>query len=840
MESPSDAELLAEYAANNSDAAFTKLVERHSGLVYSAALRKTNDPYIAEEITQTVFIILARKAARLGRKTVLPGWLCRTAHLAGRNALRMQYRRLRREQNAAQTDGADAEHAWQQLAPILDEAVTQLRETDRNAIVLRYYQQYSLEEVGAALGIGADAAQKRVSRALEKLRGIFAKRGVLIGTTVLAGLLTTHVVQAAPASLVASIVATAAGVTISTVALVRGTLNALAWARYKAPLAYGTVILLVLTSAFIILPRISNPSAANNRRSTLANSTRTNQAFSPTVLRELLDDRMKIGLESPAGSVAIQPDGKIIVGTTLFGGFVDEQSNTVGLFTRGAFRLNADGSLDRTFLCDVKTPASITQMSSLAMLPDGRIFITGAFGRIDDKPRPNVAILLPDGSVDESFQPWNGTTNPPPAFFAPTVENPTVWGRPGYQWGDMPAALLADHSVAIVCRPLRTNRYISPPWAGYRLDPSGRLIEPESNILAGNFSRPSGLMLTLGPAGFYARNKSVQWTNNTPAAPRPPIRYGTEIVSLENSPPVWDFPFDNWRQAPSAPLAAKVLQALFEEVPIELCRYAARLPDGGAILAVRDAWGDYKAAPGRFMQFDSNWIPDFSFTNQFVADTSSCSLSLKRQSDGKLLVAGLVGKINGEDCPGLVRLNPDGQTDHTFHCETENSANGRVMDLAVQPDGRIVICGYFSKVNGVGVPHIARLNPDGSLDPSFHTPFTTAEKFAEFRRKWRVSVTKLVKNNPPAAKTPSAAASSVLRPSSETILITSLRLEPNGAIITFTGNPNQTYVLQAKDSVNSGDWSTLSTNSTTSKGQGVFQDPEAYKHPTRFYRIATP
>jgi len=247
MQSPSDAELLAEWTARRSEAAFARLVERYVALVHSAARRQVSDPHLAEEITQAVFILLARKAGSLARQTVLAGWLCRTAHFAARDALKAERRRLHREQLAAHMD-TTPDAAWQQLAPLLDEAVAQLREADRNAIVLRYYEQQSLDEVGAALGIGADAAQKRVARALDKLRDIFTKRGVTLTGAAIAGAVSANAVQAVPMGLAAKISAAAllAGTITTTTIATMNWLNAKAIpAVLASALAAGTITYLV-------------------------------------------------------------------------------------------------------------------------------------------------------------------------------------------------------------------------------------------------------------------------------------------------------------------------------------------------------------------------------------------------------------------------------------------------------------------------------------------------------------------------------------------------------------------------------------------------------------------
>jgi hypothetical protein len=365
----------------------------------------------------------------------------------------------------------------------------------------------------------------------------------------------------------------------------------------------------------------------------------------------------------------------------------------------------------------------------------------------------------------------------------------------------------------------------------YRLDVTGRWLKPPTNVLASTFSRPSGLITALGPIGFWTRT-TIDWTNDAPAMPRPPIRYGSQILTVADSPPVYDMPFGNWTIAPSAAYAAIVFQALFEEVPIELCRYAVRLPDGGAILAIRDKVIDGSMiAPGRFMHFDKNWLPDFSFTNSYEADLRS-ELRIKRQPDGKFLVAGLVGKMNGEDFPGLVRLNENGEIDSSFHCTTTNSWQGRVMDMVIQNDGRIVICGFFSTVNGVEVPHIARLNPDGSLDQNFKPPFITVEQFDRdrFGKDRRVPVVQLTK----------ATTTNTVVNLPQTILITSIRLDADAAAIQYSGTPRQQFILQVNDSLNSDGWSNLNTNQSDANGNGNFRDADAQNHATRFYRIATP
>jgi RNA polymerase sigma factor (sigma-70 family) len=246
-----DMELLREYALRNSETAFATLVSRHLDMVYATALRHVGNHHEAQEIAQAVFVILARKARSFGPKTVLAGWLFQTARLTAKNHIRAEIRRARREQEAyiQSNQSEDSSEAWRQIIPLLNELVGSLREKERNAIILHFLEGKAYKEVATAMGGSEAAVQMRVSRALEKLRGMFAKRGVAVTTVALGGMISACGTQAAPLGMAAKVAATAAqgaSLTASTLSLVKGTMNVIAWTKARVAVGAGVVALLAV------------------------------------------------------------------------------------------------------------------------------------------------------------------------------------------------------------------------------------------------------------------------------------------------------------------------------------------------------------------------------------------------------------------------------------------------------------------------------------------------------------------------------------------------------------------------------------------------------------------
>jgi RNA polymerase sigma factor (sigma-70 family) len=243
-----DPQLLRDYAEQRSEAAFTELVRRHVDLVYSAALRMVCDAHLAEDVTQGAFVALAQNARQLTEHPVLSGWLHRTTQNLAAKAVRSDVRRRAREQEATAMNellSAEPDAVWEHIAPQLDAALGELGEADRDALLLRYFERKSASEMAQTLGISDEAAQKRVSRAVERLRDFFAKRGITVGASGLVVVITANAVQAAPVGLAATIstAVALAGATIATTTTATA-IKTIAMTAFQKTLVAATVAVL--------------------------------------------------------------------------------------------------------------------------------------------------------------------------------------------------------------------------------------------------------------------------------------------------------------------------------------------------------------------------------------------------------------------------------------------------------------------------------------------------------------------------------------------------------------------------------------------------------------------
>ncbi len=266
-----DAELLHAYVRAGDDSAFTVLVERYKGLVYGSALRQTRDSALAEEITQAAFIVLARKAPKIQAGTILSGWLFRATRFIAGDAIKAERRRVQREQTslAMNPDLNDlsaqtSEIIWQEIAPILDEALAGLGDKDRNALLLRFFEQKNFAEVGHALGIGEDGARKRVERALEKLRRLLGQLGVAVSAALLATSLVANAVPSVPPTLIVSAALTG---TAATTPLVKGALAFMAWSKTKIAVVSIVSLLLVNSGVLVVVVTIQHQRSQTARKS---------------------------------------------------------------------------------------------------------------------------------------------------------------------------------------------------------------------------------------------------------------------------------------------------------------------------------------------------------------------------------------------------------------------------------------------------------------------------------------------------------------------------------------------------------------------------------------------
>lgn len=245
--SAGDFELLRRYAQQHDEAAFAQLVGRYVDLVFSAALRRTRDRHLSEDVAQAVFVVLAKKASRLAsREDSLSAWLLKCTRYASANAMKMAARRQKHEESVRPAGGAGGCSSnptdvliWHEIAGELDDAVLKLPSLDRQAVLLRFFEGCSTEQIARALGVSDGAARQRLSRALDKLRQRLSRQnGAMMSqmdAAALAALLASHAVQTAPAGLTTAAVAAATGAASSAsgVLIAKGAMTMMAWTKTK-------------------------------------------------------------------------------------------------------------------------------------------------------------------------------------------------------------------------------------------------------------------------------------------------------------------------------------------------------------------------------------------------------------------------------------------------------------------------------------------------------------------------------------------------------------------------------------------------------------------------------
>lgn len=246
-------QLLSDYVANRSETAFRELVTRYIDLVFSTALRLLGgDVHGAKDAAQIVFIDLARQASNLSPDTMLGGWLHRDTCFVASKMIRGERRRRVRESQAVEMNLLNQPDTnLAQLSSALDEAINALGEVDRKAILLRFYERLDLRSVGSALGSSEDAAQKRVSRAVDQLRSMLTNRGIALSAAALSTALAGEAVRAAPLGLAASIAGVALNSALGTGSLPLGVFKAAGLTKIKAS-ALGALAVVAVATPIVL------------------------------------------------------------------------------------------------------------------------------------------------------------------------------------------------------------------------------------------------------------------------------------------------------------------------------------------------------------------------------------------------------------------------------------------------------------------------------------------------------------------------------------------------------------------------------------------------------------
>ena len=327
-----DWKLLRQYVEDDSQEAFAALAARYLNLVYSVCRRELDDVEAAEDVTQAVFLILARKAPALGRNVVLSGWLFQTARFAAKNARLQAQRRADYEQKAAEAMGEQAtsreDAAWPEIEPLLNRSLAALRVGERECVLLRFFQGLSFAEAGAALGLSEEAARKRVTRAFEKMRKFFEKGGIIVPGVALAALLSAHAAKAAPATCSAAVAHMTAGAVAGHInlsltgshvyQLSQGTLKAMKIAQLKVAIGLAAT-LVVGFSTYAVAVGIRPATSATHKVATLklghVLQQTTGEALTPTQI--IAHSRKAYGaLQSYQGTTSVSGQSVTAEGKT--------------------------------------------------------------------------------------------------------------------------------------------------------------------------------------------------------------------------------------------------------------------------------------------------------------------------------------------------------------------------------------------------------------------------------------------------------------------------------------------------------------------------------------------
>jgi RNA polymerase sigma factor (sigma-70 family) len=259
-----DRQAIIDFAQTGSSQAFEHLVRRHIDAVYSTCRRQLRDAHLAEDATQAVFLILARKAGTLSADVVLSAWLFRTCRYACINARRALVRRQHHEQKAAAmrretTESARLQSDWADVETVLDDAISRLPRADQSVLMLRYFEQREVEEIGARLRISPRAVRMRLSRAVARLRALLARKGVVIPAAALVTGLETLLVSTAPAAVFSSTItfATAAGSAATAASpaavIAKGALTLMSQAQAKsAAVLFASVFVLAGSAGLLV------------------------------------------------------------------------------------------------------------------------------------------------------------------------------------------------------------------------------------------------------------------------------------------------------------------------------------------------------------------------------------------------------------------------------------------------------------------------------------------------------------------------------------------------------------------------------------------------------------